>query len=105
MQTNFRVKANRSATCSAVYANYCEATHSPFDVTLTFCSLTGVQPEDVVEEEDGGPTVFADPQTRVTVPVRMVPALIKILTLQMRALEEDNAAGGGPLDPEVTNLH
>ena len=105
MQRNFRIKANRSATCPSVYANYCEATHSPFDITLTFCSLTGVQPEDVVEGDDGGPTVLADPQMRVTVPVRMVPALIKMLTLQMRALEEGETPESGQPEPEVTNLH
>ncbi len=105
MQRNFRIKANRKTKCPSVYANFCEATHSPFDITLTFCNLSEVQPEDVVESEDGGPTVFAEPHTRVTVPVRMVPALIKILTLQMRALEEDDAVGVEELDSEAASVH
>ncbi len=103
MQRNFQIKANRDAKCPSVYANYCEATHSPFDITLTFCTLTGVQPEDVVQEDEGGPTVFADPQMRVTVPVAMVPALIKMLTLQMRAMEENE--GGGRPAPGTAKLH
>ena len=85
----FKIKARSDAPCPEVYANFCEATHSPFDLTLTFCCLTGIQPEDLARTEVSGEAVlFADPKTRVILPFRIIPALIKMLETQMRAVEE-----------------
>ena len=83
----FKIQARRDADCPEVYANYCEATHSPFDLTLTFCSLTGIQPEDLTEVPGSAETNRpADPRARVTLPFKVVPALIKMLETQMRAV-------------------
>ena len=88
MKTTFKIKARRDVPCPEVYANFCEATHSPFDLTLTFCSLTGIQPEDLSHPDASGePVVHADPKTRVTLPFRIVPALIKMLETQLQAVE------------------
>ncbi len=85
----FKIKARRGVSCPEVYANFCEATHSPFDLTLTFCNLTGIQPEDLANTDSSGEAVVrADPKTRITLPFRIVPALIKMLETQMRAVEE-----------------
>ena len=85
----FKIKARRDVSCPETYANFCEATHSPFDLALTFCCLSGIQPEDVTETGDGGDgVVYADPKTRIVLPFRIVPALIKMLETQMRAVEE-----------------
>ena len=88
----FKIQARRDADCPELYANYCEATHSPFDLTLTFCSLTGIQPEDLTEVPGSTePVVHADPRARVTLPFKVVPALIKMLETQMRAVAEAEA--------------
>lgn len=95
----FKIKAKRDVSCPEIYANFCEATHSPFDLTLTFCSLTGIQPEDLAESDDTGDAiVHADPKTRITLPFRIVPALIKMLETQMRAVEA--AENEDPPDPQ-----
>lgn len=99
----FKIKARRDAPCPEVYANFCEATHSPFDLTLTFCSLSGIQPEDLMETDSSGEAiVYADPKTRVTLPFRIVPALMKMLETQMRAVEE--AGSEGPAPPQGANF-
>lgn len=97
----FKIKARRDTPCPEIYANFCEATHSPFDLTLTFCSLTGIQPEDLSEAGDTGEAVvYADPKTRVILPFRIVPALIKMLETQMRAIEEGEEENPPGLDPD-----
>lgn len=101
----FRIKARPGADCPQVYSNFCEATHSPFDLTLTFCSLTGIQPEDLSPDADGQPVVYADPRTQVTVPFRIVPALIKMLEAQMQAVEESEGEPPEPKGPNLTLVH
>ena len=95
----FKIKARRDAPCPEVYSNFCEATHSPFDLTLTFCSLTGIQPEDLARADaSGDAVVLAAPKVRVTLPFRIVPALLKMIETQMRAVEE--AEGEAPPHPQ-----
>ena len=98
MKKRFRIKARRDIACPEVYSNYCEANHSPFDVTLTFCNLSGIAPEDLehVEGSPGEAVVYADPKTRVILPFRILPGMIKMLKTQMRAIEE--AEGDEPPD-------
>lgn len=101
----FRIKARRDVECPQVYANFCEATHSPFDLTLTFCSLTGIQPEDLASREAGESVVYAHPRTQVTLPFRIVPALIKMLEAQMQAVEEATDEPPPPKDPNFSLVH
>ena len=107
MQRTFKIKARRDASCPEVYANFCEAMHSPFDLTLTFCSLTGIQPEDLASTEiTEDAVVHAEPKARVTMPFRLVPALIKMLETQLRAVEEaENDEPPKPSSPGVTLVH
>lgn len=101
IKRTFKIKARRDAPCPEIYANFCEATHSPFDLTLTFCSLTGIQPEDLTETtESGEAVVFANPKTRVTLPFRIVPALIKMLETQLSAIEENEEEPPPGLDSD-----
>lgn len=94
MKKTFKIKARRDVSCPEVYANFCEATHSPFDLTITFCSLTGIQPEDLSHTDASGePVVHADPKTRITLPFRIVPALIKMLETQLSAVEQSEGEG------------
>ena len=101
----FRIKARRDVKCPQVYSNFCEATHSPFDLTLTFCSLTGIQPEDLDSRDAGEAVVYAEPRTQVTVPFRIVPALIKMLEAQMQAVEEAENEPPSPKGPNFSLVH
>ncbi len=101
----FRIKARRDATCPQIYSNFCEATHSPFDLTLTFCNLIGVQPEDLAADDSGEAVVYAEPRTQVTVPFRIVPALIKMLEAQMQAVEESDAEPPGAKGSQFSTVH
>ena len=107
MKRTFKIKARRDAPCPEVYANFCEATHSPFDLTLTFCSLTGIQPEDLAGTDASGEAiVHAEPKTRVTLPFRIVPALVKMLETQMRAVEEaENESPQRPQGADFSLVH
>lgn len=101
LKRTFKIKARRDAPCPEIYANFCEATHSPFDLTLTFCSLIGIQPEDLSEAGDSGEAVvYANPKTRVTLPFRIVPALIKMLETQLSAIEETEEEPPPDLDSD-----
>ncbi len=107
MKKTFKIKARRGVQCPEVYANFCEVTHSPFDLTLTFCSLTGIQPEDLSHTDaTGEPVVHADPKTRVTLPFRIVPALIKMLETQLHAVEQaENENVPRPQGTDSSTVH
>ena len=103
----FKIQARRDASCSEHYANYCEATHSPFDLTLTFCCLTGIQPEDLTDIPGSDEAVVhATPRVRVTLPFQVVPALIKMLETQMRAREETESESPDSSQlPDISRFH
>ena len=107
MKKTFKIKARRDVSCREVYANFCEATHSPFDLTLTFCTLTGIQPEDLSHTDASGEAVVhADPKIRITLPFRIVPALMKMLETQLNAVEQaENENAPRPEGSDSSTVH
>jgi hypothetical protein len=105
-QINFTIvpdePANRSDARRA-YANFCAVAHSPFDLTITFCDVQPLSPDDVRQAEQTE-TVRAPVVARIALPFSVVPGLVNALQEQMRAMQ---AAQEAPAVPPVAkgNLH
>ncbi len=94
-QINFTIVPDEPATPDErprTYANFCAVAHTPFDMTMTFCDVRPLSPEDVRGAEQTQ-TVRAPVVARVALPFSVVPGLIAALQEQMRAMQEAQAAG------------
>jgi hypothetical protein len=77
------------------YANFCAVSHTPFDLTLTFCDVRPLSERDVASAEQSQ-TVRAPVVARIALPFSVVPGLISALQEQLRAVQE---AQGGQQSP------
>ncbi len=103
---NIKVQARRGVQCPEVYSNYCEATHSPFDLTLTFCCLTGIHEEDLTEIPGANAALaHAEPRVRVTLPFKVAKALMSMLESQLRAVDEAENENAASQAPDFTTVH
>ena len=77
------------------YANFCAVSHSPFDLTLTFCDVQPLSERDIKSAEVSQ-TVRVPVVARVALPFGVVPGLIAALQEQMRLLQEAQQAQDPP---------
>ena len=80
-----------SAAAKRTYANFCTVSHTPFDLTLTFCDVQPLSERDVKTAETAE-VVRVPIVARLAVPFAIVPGLIAALQEQMRAAQETQAA-------------
>ena len=73
------------------YSNFCAVSHTPFDLTLTFCDVRPLSEGDIKNAEVTQ-TVRAPVVSRIALPFNVVPGLIAALQEQMRAVQEAQAA-------------
>lgn len=87
------------------YANFCAVSHTPFDLTLTFCDVRPLSPKDI-QSAEATETVRVPVVSRIAIPFGVVPGLIAALQEQMRAVQDAQAQAentqptwpkGGPL--------
>jgi hypothetical protein len=81
------------------YANFCAVSHTPFDLTLTFCDVRPLSERDVASAEQSQ-TVRAPVVARVALPFSVVPGLISALQEQMRAVQEAQGSQQSPHWPK-----
>lgn len=80
------------------YANFCAIAHSPFDLTITFCDVQPLSPDDIRHAE-ATETVRAPIVARIAVPFTVVPGIINALTEHMRAMQGPQAPESSPSWP------
>ncbi|SRR5579871_2612627 len=73
------------------YANFCAVSHTPFDLTLTFCDVRPLSERDVKSAE-ASQTVRVPVVAKIAVPFSIVPGLVAALQEQMRAVQDAQAA-------------
>jgi len=81
------------------YANFCAVSHTPFDLTLTFCDVRPLSERDIKSAEISQ-TVRVPIVARLAVPFGIVPGLIAALQEQMRSVQEAQAAETQPAWPK-----
>jgi hypothetical protein len=74
------------------YANFCAVSHTPFDLTVTFCDVRPLSLDDVKGAEETQ-TVRAPIVARIALPFAVVPGLIGALQEQLRSWQEAQNAG------------
>lgn len=85
-----------------VYSNFCAVSHTPFDVTLSFCEVLPLSDHDLQTAESNH-VVKAPVRVSVALPLSLVPTLIAALQENMRAFAEAQptqvppAGGQGPV--------
>jgi hypothetical protein len=93
-QINFTIVPDERSAASRVYANFCAISHTPFDITLTFCEVMPLTEQDVRDAETEQ-VVKAPVRSKVCVPVQVVPSLIAALQEHMRVFSESSGSGWG----------
>ncbi len=83
-QINFTVVPDDRDEYAPIYANFCAAAHTPFDVTLTFCQVRPLSDHDVRSAETEH-IVRVPIKAKIVVPIPYVPNLIALLQEQLRA--------------------
>lgn len=73
------------------YANFCAVSHTPFDLTLTFCDVRPLSESDIKGAEITQ-TVRAPVVARIALPFNVAPGLVAALQEQLRAMQEAQAA-------------
>jgi hypothetical protein len=89
-QINFTIVPDDPATPEQgrrEYANFCAVSHTPFDLTLTFCDVRPLSERDVKSAE-ASQTVRVPVVARIAIPFGVVPGLIGALQEQMRAVQD-----------------
>jgi hypothetical protein len=88
------------------YANFCAVSHTPFDLTLTFCDVRPLSPRDIKSAE-ASETVRVPVVSRIAIPFGIVAGLIAALQEQLRAVQESQAPAEGaqPNWPKGGPLH
>jgi hypothetical protein len=69
------------------YSNFCAVSHTPFDLTLTFCDVRPLSEQDIRAAETSQ-TVRVPVVARIAIPFGVVPGLIGALQEQLRAVQE-----------------
>jgi len=95
-QINFTIvpdEPGSKSDAARVYANFCAVAHSPFDLTVTFCDVRPLSPEDIREAERTE-TVRAPIVARIALPFGVVPGLINALQEQLRAMQAAQSPEG-----------
>jgi hypothetical protein len=89
-QINFTIVPEEPADPSQArreYANFCAVSHTPFDLTLTFCDVRPLSERDI-ESAEVSQTVRAPAVARIALPFGVIPGLIAALQEQMRAAQD-----------------
>jgi len=81
------------------YANFCAVSHTPFDLTLTFCDVRPLSERDIKSAE-ASQTVRVPIIARIAVPFGIVPGLISALQEQLRAVQEAQTQESHPTWPK-----
>jgi hypothetical protein len=81
------------------YANFCAVSHTPFDLTLTFCDVRPLNDKDIKSAE-ASQTVRVPVVARLAVPFGIVPGLIAALQEQMRSVQEAQVQENQPTWPK-----
>src|SRR5579863_9980877 len=81
------------------YANFCAVSHTPFDLTLTFCDVRPLSETDIKNAEVTQ-TVRAPVVARIALPFSVAPGLIAALQEQLRAMQEAQVAQTSPAWPK-----
>ena len=72
---------------SRVYANYLEVSHSPFDITLTFCDIPAITENSdkmIVKKKEVRVPVVA----KIVVPAEIIKSIIEALSVQHNAYQK-----------------
>jgi Protein of unknown function (DUF3467) len=86
------------------YANFCAVSHTPFDLTLTFCDVRPLSERDIRNAEQSQ-TVRAAVVARIALPFGVAPGLITALQEQLRALQESQSPQNPPTGWPKGQLH
>jgi len=91
-QINFTIVPDESTTTPGgrTYANFCAVSHTPFDLTVTFCDVRPLSEQDVRTAEESQ-TVRVPIVARLVLPFGVVPGLITALQEQLQAIKETQA--------------
>jgi hypothetical protein len=81
------------------YANFCAVSHTPFDLTLTFCDVRPLSEQDIKNAETSQ-IVKVPVVARIAVPFGVVPGLVAALQEQMRAVQDAQTAQDAPTWPK-----
>ncbi len=81
------------------YANFCAVSHTPFDLTLTFCDVRPLSEQDIRNAETSQ-TVKVPVVARIAVPFGVVPGLVAALLEQMRAVQDAQTTQDPPTWPK-----
>src|SRR5688500_16733646 len=81
------------------YANFCAVSHTPFDLTLTFCDVRPLSEQDIKNAETSQ-IVKVPVVARIAVPFGVVPGLVAALQEQMRAVQDAQTAQDSPTWPK-----
>lgn len=96
-QINFTIVPEDPGTPARTYANFCAVSHSPFDLTITFCDVQPLSADDIRQAEQTQ-TVKAPIVARIAVPFSVVPGIVSALQEHLRAMQgEQPAPGNSPL--------
>ncbi len=90
---NFTIVPDEQPGHERTYANFCSISHTPFDVTLTFCEVMPLS-EAEVREAEAHHVVRAPIRSRLVVPTQLVPTLVQALQEHMRVFPEPYNPGG-----------
>jgi hypothetical protein len=77
------------------YANFCAVSHTPFDLTLTFCDVRPLSERDV-QNAEASQTIRVPVVARIVLPFGVVPGLIGALQEQLRAVQDAQAVQPDP---------
>jgi hypothetical protein len=77
------------------YANFCAVSHTPFDLTLTFCEVRPLSERDIQHAETTQ-AIKVPVVSRIVLPFGVVPGLIAALQEQLRAVQDAQAAQADP---------
>ena len=92
-QINFTIVPGDGAEVARTYANFCAVSHTPFDITLTFCEVMPLSDHDIqIAQQEH--VVRAPVRTRVVLPVQVLPNLIGMLQEQLRSFQESSGNAG-----------
>ena len=88
-QINFTIVPDESTSPQGgrTYANFCAVSHTPFDMTLTFCDVRPLSEQDIHNAEQSQ-TVRVPIVARLALPFGVIPGLITALQEQLLAMQE-----------------
>ena len=84
------------------YANFCAVSHTPFDLTLTFCDVRPLSERDI-QAAEASQTVKVPVVARIAVPFGVVPGLIAALQEHWRVFSDSYSNVGWNKGPGTTH--